>query len=212
MGLYFNFFEYFADYPNSNANYKIKSRISERQKILYDRSKLLDDYLHSAKNMPETVDTVNIEKIRTMNDIKEQNMNQFLTLNVGSSKATIDLSKVRKCGLVNGKNMFGTKHKIVIYYNDRPDIPEVNFELQTDVEAITVYKNINSKLEQWAEASNASKIAAMQKELEILYQQKEAMQEEKAILLDVFNQFKEMMQIMEDETKTSKLVDTIKSL
>lgn len=212
MGLYFNFFEYFADYSNSNANYKIKSRISERQKILYDRSKLLDDYLHSAKNMPETVDTENIEKIRTMNDIKEQNMNQFLTLNVGSSKATIDLSKVRKCGLVNGKNMFGTKHKIVIYYNDRPDIPEVNFELQTDVEAITVYKNINSKLEQWAEASNASKIAAMQKELEILYQQKEAMQEEKAILLDVFNQFKEMMQIMEDETKTSKLVDTIKSL
>ena len=67
-------------------------------------------------------------------------------------------------------------------------------------------------MEQWAEASNASKIAAMQKELEILYQQKEAMQEEKAILLDVFNQFKEMMQIMEDETKTSKLVDTIKSL
>lgn len=212
MGLYFNFFEYFADYSNSNANDKIKSRISERQKILYDRSKLLDDYLHSAKNMPETVDTENIEKIKTMNDIKEQNMNQFLTLNVGSSKATIDLSKVRKCGLVNGKNMFGTKHKIVIYYNDRPDIPEVNFELQTDVEAITVYKNINSKLEQWAEASNASKIAAMQKELEILYQQKEAMQEEKAILLDVFNQFKEMMQIMEDETKTSKLVDTIKSL
>ena len=212
MGLYFNFFEYFADYPNSNANYKIKSRISERQKILYDRSKLLDDYIHSAKNMPETVDTENIEKIRTMNDIKEQNMNQFLTLNVGSSKATIDLSKVRKCGLVTGKNMFGKKHKIIIYYNDRPDIPEVNFELQTDLEAVTVYKNINSKLEQWAEASNASKIAAMQKELEILYQQKEAMQEEKAILLDVFNQFKEMMQIMEDETKTSKLVDTIKNL
>ena len=212
MGPYFNFFEYFADYSNSNANFKIKSRISERQKILYDRSKLLDDYIHSAKNMPETVDTENIEKIRTMNDIKEQNMNQFLTLNVGSSKATIDLSKVRKCGLVTGKNMFGKKHKIIIYYNDRPDIPEVNFELQTDVEALTVYKNINNKLEQWAEASNASKIAAMQKELEILYQQKEAMQEEKAILLDVFNQFKEMMQIMEDETKTSKLVDTIKSL
>lgn len=212
MGLYFNFFEYLADYSNSNAHYKIKSQISERQKILYDRSKLINDYIHSAKNMPETVDTENIEKIRTMNDIKEQNMNQFLTLNVGSSKATIDLSKVRKCGLVTGKNMFGKKHKIIIYYNDRPDIPEVNFELQTDVEALTVYKNINSKLEQWAEASNASKIAAMQKELEILYQQKEAMQEEKAILLDVFNQFKEMMQIMEDETKTSKLVDTIKSL
>ena len=212
MGIYFNFFEYLEDYSNSNTHYKIKSQISERQKILYDRSKLIDDYIHSAKNMPETVDTENIEKIRTMNDIKEQNMNQFLTLNVGSSKATIDLSKVRKCGLVTGKNMFGNKHKIIIYYNDRPDIPEVNFELQTDLEAVTVYKNINSKLEQWAEASNASKIAAMQKELEILYQQKEAMQEEKAILLDVFNQFKEMMQIMEDETKTSKLVDTIKSL
>ena len=212
MGIYFNFFEYLEDYSNSNANYKIKSQISERQKILYDRSKLINDYIHSGKNMPETVDTENIEKIKTMNDIKEQNMNQFLTLNVGSSKATIDLSKVRKCGLVTGKNMFGKKHKIIIYYNDRPDIPEVNFELQTDLEAVTVYKNINSKLEQWAEASNASKIAAMQKELEILYQQKEAMQEEKAILLDVFNQFKEMMQIMEDETKTSKLVDTIKSL
>ena len=212
MGLYFNFFEYLEDYSYSNANYKIKSQISERQKILYDRSKLINDFIHSGKNMPETVDTENIEKIKTMNDIKEQNMNQFLTLNVGSSKATIDLSKVRKCGLVTGKNMFGKKHKIIIYYNDRPDIPEVNFELQTDLEAVTVYKNINSKLEQWAEASNASKIAAMQKELEILYQQKEAMQEEKAILLDVFNQFKEMMQIMEDETKTSKLVDTIKSL
>ena len=212
MGLYFNFFEYVTDYSNSNANYKIKSQISERQKILYDRSKLIDDFIRSTKNTPETGDTENIEKIRIMNDIKEQNMNQFLTLNVGSSKATIDLSKVRKCGLVTGKNVFGKKHKIIIYYNDRPDIPEVNFELQTDVEALTVYKNINSKLEQWAEASNASKIAAMQKELEILYQQKEAMQEEKAILLDVFNQFKEMMQIMEDETKTSKLVDTIKSL
>ena len=75
MGLYFNFFEYVTDYSNSNANYKIKSQISERQKILYDRSKLIDDFIRSTKNTPETGDTENIEKIRTMNDIKEQNMN-----------------------------------------------------------------------------------------------------------------------------------------
>lgn len=143
---------------------------------------------------------------------KENGMNQFLTLNVGSSKATVDLSKVRKCGLVSEKGMFGKKPKIVIYYNDRPDTPEVNFELQSEDEANSVYKNINSKLDAWAEASNSSKIAAMEKELEILYQQKDAMVEEKTVLLDVFNQFKEMMQIMEDDTKTSQLVDTIKSL
>lgn len=140
------------------------------------------------------------------------NMEQFLTLNIGSSKATIDLSKVRKCGLVSEKGVFGRKPKIVIYYNDRPDTPEVNFELQTDDEANNVYKNINTRLDQWAAASNSSKIAAMEKELDILYQQKDAMVAEKVVLLEVFNQFKEMMQIMEDDTKTSQLVDTIKAL
>lgn len=140
------------------------------------------------------------------------NMEQFLTLNIGSSKATIDLSKVRKCGLVSEKGVFGRKPKIVIYYNDRPDTPEVNFELQTDDEANNVYKNINTKLDQWAAASNSSRIASLEKELDILYQQKDAMVAEKVVLLEVFNQFKEMMQIMEDDTKTSQLVDTIKAL
>lgn len=146
------------------------------------------------------------------NKESEIKMNQFLTLDIGSSKATIDLSKVRKSGLVSEKGLFGKKPKIVIYYNDRPDIPEVNFELQTEDEAKSVYKHINSKLDQWAEASNSSKIAALEKELEVLYQQKDAMIEEKTILLDVFTQFKEMMQIMEDDTKTSQLVDTIKAM
>ncbi len=150
--------------------------------------------------------------LNKMKDIKEVKMEQFLTLNIGSSKATIDLSKVRKCGLVSEKGVFGRKPKIVIYYNDRPDIPEVNFELQTDDEANNVYKNINTKLDQWAAASNSSKIALLEKELDILYQQKDAMVSEKAVLLEVFNQFKEMMQIMEDDTKTSQLVDTIKAL
>ncbi|MEA3451320.1 MAG: HsdR family type I site-specific deoxyribonuclease [Bacteroidota bacterium] len=40
----------------------------------------------------------------------------------------------------------------------------------------------------------------------------EAQKEEIAVLMDVFNQFKEMMQIMEDDTKTSSLVETIKNM
>ena len=139
-------------------------------------------------------------------------MDQFLTLDIGSSKATIDLSKVRKAGLVFEKGVFAKKPKIVIYYDDRPDTPEVNFELQSADEANSVYDSINRKLDRWAEKYRESKISALKEELSIMREQKTAMEEEKEVLMDVFEQFKEMMQIMEDDTKTSTLVQTIKEL
>ncbi len=136
-------------------------------------------------------------------------MNQFLTLTIGSNKATIDLSKVRKQGLVAQKTLFGSKSKIVIYYQDRPDTPEVNFELNNDDEAQMIYKNINEKLDAWTSYHNSSNIALLEKELVIMREQKQAMLEEKEILMEVFNQFKEMMQIMEDESETTKLINTV---
>lgn len=139
-------------------------------------------------------------------------MNQFLTLDIGSNKATIDLSKVRKQGLLFEKSMFGKKPKIVIYYNDRPEIPEVKFELNSEDEARKVYDRVNNKLEAWADASNSANIARLEKELEVMKEQKEAMLEEKEVLMGVFNSFKEMMQIMEDDNKTSSLVSTIKDM
>ena len=139
-------------------------------------------------------------------------MNQFLTLNIGNNKATIDLSKVRKQGLIFEKSIFGKKPKIVIYYLDRPETPEVNFELNSEDEARKVYDKIEKKLETWAEESNSSKIALLEKELKLMREQKEAMLEEKEILMKVFNSFKEMMQIMEDDNKTSSLVETIKNI
>lgn len=139
-------------------------------------------------------------------------MNQFLTLDIGSNKATVDLSKVRKQGLLFEKSMFGKKPKIVIYYIDRPETPEVNFELNSEDEARKVYSKINSRLEDWAEASNSAKIAILERELEVMHEQKQAMLEEKEVLMDVFNSFKEMMQIMEDDNKTSSLVETIKDM
>ena len=139
-------------------------------------------------------------------------MNQFLTLDIGSNKATVDLSKVRKQGLLFEKSRFGKKPKIVIYYIDRPETPEVNFELNSEDEARKVYSKINSRLEDWAEASNSAKIAILERELEVMHEQKQAMLEEKEVLMDVFNSFKEMMQIMEDDNKTSSLVETIKDM
>ena len=146
------------------------------------------------------------------NTNKENKMNQFLTLDIGSNKATIDLSKVRKQGLVFEKTMFGKKPKIVIYYEDRPETPEVNFELNSEDEATSVYDNNTRKLNNWAEGSNSARLQIMEKELEIMKEQKDALLEEKKVLMDVFNQFKEMMQIMDDDTKTASLVDTIKSM
>lgn len=143
---------------------------------------------------------------------KVETVNQFMTLDIGSNKATIDLSKVRKQGLLFEKSMFGKKPKIVIYYNDRPDTPEVNFELNSEDEARKVYDKINTKLEAWADASNSANIARLEKELEVMREQKQAMLEEKEVLMSVFNSFKEMMQIMEDDNKTSSLVATIKDL
>ena len=143
---------------------------------------------------------------------KVSNMNQFLTLDIGSNKATIDLSKVRKQGLVFEKTVFGKKPKIVIYYNDRPETPEVNFELNSEEEARSVYDSIKNKLNKWAEESNSARLQILEKELDLMQQQKEAMLEEKEVLMGVFNHFKEMMQIMEDDTKTSDLVKSIKEM
>lgn len=137
---------------------------------------------------------------------------QFLTLNIGSNKATIDLSQVRKQGLVFEKSMFGKKPKIMIFYKDRPETAEVNFELNSEEEARSVYDNITKKLDRWAEDSNSARLQVLQEELSIMREQKETQKEEIAVLMNVFNQFKEMMQIMEDDTKTSSLVDSIKSL
>ena len=137
---------------------------------------------------------------------------QFLTLDIGSNKATIDLSQVRKQGLVFEKTMFGKKPKIMIFYKDRPDTPEVNFELNSEEEARSVYNSITKKLDRWAEESNSARLLILQEELEIMREQKEAQKEEIEVLMSVFNQFKEMMQIMEDDTKTSSLVETIKAL
>lgn len=137
---------------------------------------------------------------------------QFLTLDIGSNKATIDLSQVRKQGLVFEKTMFGKKPKIMIFYKDRPDTPEVNFELNSEEEARSVYNNITKKLDRWAEESNSARLQILQQELEIMREQKEAQKEEIDVLMQVFNQFKEMMQIMEDDTKTSSLVETIKKM
>lgn len=139
-------------------------------------------------------------------------MNQFITLDIGSNKATIDLSKVRKQGLLFEKSMFNKKPKIVIYYLDRPQTPEFNFELNSEDEARKVYAEIENSLESWAEKSNSAKIAVLERELEVMREQKEAMLEEKQVLMEVFNSFKEMMQIMEDDNKTSSLVSTINDL
>jgi hypothetical protein len=163
------------------------------------------------KNKVESISDSNKDK-RQQEIRKVKPVNQFLTLDIGSNKATVDLSKVRKQGLLFEKSMFGKKPKIVIYYLDRPETPEVNFELNSEDEARKVYDKINKRLEEWAEASNSAKIAILERELEVMREQKEAMLEEKEVLMDVFNSFKEMMQIMEDDNKTSSLVETIKDM
>lgn len=139
-------------------------------------------------------------------------MTQFLTIDIGSNKATIDLSKVRKQGLVFEKSILGKKPKIVIYYTDRPEIPEVNFELNSEDEARSIYDRITSKLNKWAENSNSAKLQILKQELELMKDQKEALIAETAILKEVFEQFKEMMQIMESDESTSTLVKTIKAM
>jgi len=139
-------------------------------------------------------------------------MTQFLTIDIGSNKATIDLSKVRKQGLVFEKSILGKKPKIVIYYTDRPEIPEVNFELHSEDEARSIYDEITSKLNKWAENSNSAKLQILEQELELMKDQKEALIAETAILKEVFEQFKEMMQIMESDESTSTLVKTIKAM
>lgn len=141
-----------------------------------------------------------------------ETMTQFVTISIGNNKATIDLSKVRKQGLIFEKSMLGRKPKIVIYYTDRPDVPEVNFELNGEEEAKQVYNKIESALNSWAENSNSARIIQMERELELMREQKTAIMEEKEILMQVFAQFKEMMQIMETENTTSAFLEKIESL
>ena len=139
-------------------------------------------------------------------------MEQFLTLDIGSSKATIDLSKVRKSGLVYDKGLFGKKPKIVIYYTDNTEDPEISFELQTSDEAEETYAIIERRLDRWATESNSIKIQNLRDQLVLMEQQKQAMVDQTETLLVVFDKFKEMMAILEDETETSSLVATIKAL
>jgi len=139
-------------------------------------------------------------------------MNQFLSLDIGNNKVTIDLSKVRKQGLIVERTLLGKKPKVVIYYDDRPETPEVNIELSSEEEAQNVFGRIQDKLNKWSEASSSARLKILEQELEIMRQQKKAMVDEKKVLLEVFDKFKEMMQIMEDDTKTSSLVESIKEL
>jgi len=183
---------------SNKLNTKIESSLKEQS----------SKHINNSINFKEDL----LKYVNPQNKTKGYSMNQFLTLDIGSNKATIDLSKVRKQGLIFEKSIFGKKPKIVIYYNDRPDTPEVNFELNSEEEAEKVYSDIQKKLNRWAEDSNSAKLQILEKELDIMREQKEALLEEKQVLMDVFNQFKEMMQIMEDDTKTSSLVDTIKEM
>jgi len=183
---------------SNNLNTKIETGLKER----------ISEHINNSVNFKDDL----LKYVKPQDNIKGHSMNQFLTLDIGSNKATIDLSKVRKQGLIFEKSMFGKKPKIVIYYNDRPDTPEVNFELNSEEEAEKVYNDIQKKLNRWAEDSNSARLQLLEKELDIMKEQKEALLEEKQVLMDVFNQFKEMMQIMEDDTKTSSLVDVIKEM
>lgn len=216
-----NVFGYNENTPDSDdgcddCHYYYNHKQSE-EPYCYDEEEEDDYYDHytrkkqKAKKVrdtkPSNVSETNYDK-RTEGNI----MNQFMTLDIGSNKATIDLSKVRKQGLVFEKTMFGRKPKIVIYYIDRPDVPEVNFELNSEEEAQSVYKKINVQLEKWAEESNSAQITRLERELEVMREQKVAMIEEKEVLMSVFNSFKEMMQIMEDDNKTSSLLAKIDSL
>lgn len=175
----------------------------------------IDDLVYNSNNRPNNDAVYNDYRKVFLDEIKkieEKVMNQFLTLDIGSNKATVDLSKVRKQGLLFEKSLLGRKPKIVIYYLDRPDVPEVNFELNSEDEARKVYEKINRKLDEWAESSNSAQIARLEKELELMREQKQAILEEKEVLMDVFNSFKEMMQIMESDKKTSSLLKTIKDM
>jgi len=213
---------YEDDYVKDNYADKLsgvfrdKASISLNEQVALQR-KLMEDQYQENKEHEEYAEEFikdlfgSDKKTVTKKDTKMA-IEQFLTLDIGSNKATIDLSQVRKQGLVFEKTMFGKKPKIMIFYKDRPDTPEVNFELNSEEEARSVYNSITKKLDRWAEESNSARLLILQEELEIMREQKEAQKEEIEVLMSVFNQFKEMMQIMEDDTKTSSLVETIKAL
>jgi len=143
---------------------------------------------------------------------KKKKLNQFMSVEVGNSLAGVDLSRIGKFALINEKSLFGQKPKVVVFFHDNPDTPAMNFELQSDKEARTIYKQLEEALNTWAEEVNSSKIQQLMKEIEVRQQEKQALIEQNAILMGVFEKFKEMMQIMEDETKTSELVATIKNM
>ena len=185
---------------NQNLN-----TVEQQRKLMEDQSKNNEEYTNEFIK-----DLFNNE--RKIKKGTKMAIEQFLTLDIGSNRATIDLSQVRKQALVFEKTMFGKKPKIMIFYKDRPDTPEVNFELNSEGEAHLVYNSITKKLDKWAEESNSARLLILQEELEIMREQKEAQKEEIEVLMSVFNQFKEMMQIMENDTKTSSLVESIKAL
>ena len=143
---------------------------------------------------------------------KKMSTDQFLNMDVGSSLAGIDLSKIGKYALVSDKGFLGKKPKIVIFFHDRPDTPAVNFELQSDEEAQKIYKRLEKALNAWAEEANSSKVRRLEAEIEQHEKKTEALMEQNKVLMGVFDKFKEMMHIMEDETKTSELVATIKDM
>ena len=143
---------------------------------------------------------------------KKKMNEQFYSLNIGDNKVTIDLSKVRKQGLIYNKGVFGKKAKVVIYYVDRPEKPEINIELNTDDEAKQTYNAILQKLNKWADDANSSKLLRMSEEIDLLREQKELLLSEKDVLMQVFNTFKEMMELVDQEKSTDTLIKTIKSL
>lgn len=143
---------------------------------------------------------------------EEKTMNQFQSMEAGSSIAGLDLSKIGKYALVSDKGLFGKKPKIVVFFHDRPDIPAVNFELQNDEEAQAIYNKLEKSLNQWAEEANSSKVRQLEKEIEVREKEKQALIEQTEVLMTIFNKFKDMMQLMEDETKTSELVASIKGM
>ena len=137
---------------------------------------------------------------------------QFYNLNLGQNRATIDLSKVRKQGLINNRGVFGKKPKIEIYYIDRPTEPEINIEFSNQEEAELTFKKITKKLDEWAAESNAKKIQFLEEEIKLLEQQKEQLVQQTEILNKAFEQFKEIMQIMDIESDKEKLLNEVKEL
>lgn len=126
-------------------------------------------------------------------------MTQFLTISVGNNKATIDLSKILKAGLIKNNGLIGEKAKILLYYNDNENKPALFFEFNSYNEAEAAYSNINHKLNEWAEESNAAKLKLAEEELKIMKEQKKILMEQIEIFNRNFEKFKELLNVLDDE-------------